>query len=132
MYHFKSKPFPPFYLMKQSKFVKKKIHKKKKEKNKLSPMIKKCNLKINKKSSKNKKQKQNETQFSTTYKNTTYSLEHQNCYIWLLLQPQYLGCLLSRALNYGHIEILPVIAVKAAIGALYDTFGGPDCTVLRI
>ena len=42
------------------------------------------------------------------------------------------GCLLSRALNYGHIEILPVIAVKAAIGALYDTFGGPDCTVLRI
>ena len=41
------------------------------------------------------------------------------------------GCLLSRALNYGHIEILPVIAVKAAIGALYDTFGDPDCTVLK-
>lgn len=43
-----------------------------------------------------------------------------------------LSRLLSRALHYGHIEILPVIAVKAAIGALYDAFGGPDCTVLRI
>ena len=42
------------------------------------------------------------------------------------------GCLLSRALNYGHIEILPVLAVKAAIGTLYGTVGGPDCTVLRI
>ena len=55
------------------------------------------------------------------------SMDHQKCHVSFLLQPlvALVGCIVYDITIWSHKN--SVIAVKAARGAKYDTFGDPDC-----